>query len=645
MSALSIQPTYPIFTETDGLPLENGYIWIGAANLDPQGNPINVYWDAALTIAAPQPIRTLNGYPSRNGTPGRLYVDSDYSIRVQNSKGSMVYSAPAATERYSEVVVETNAEQVVYDPPFANAVETNVEAKLSQYVSVIDFGADPTGVTDSTSAVANAIAAIGAGKLFFPAGTYKGNFVINSNVRIIGAGREETIFIAQSTASPIVHFTSDDSNEYYYIGGEDFTVNGQGSATIGVQVGISASPLTGSVTYGALDRVNIKNCDDNLYLKDTVGFFINDVYCVSATNSNLLIDFNDIATAITVTNCQFRLGQYGAKLDGGAILKFTNCVFENNTFQGVRYVRGSDSGARQAYFDTCWFEGNGTGGAPTASSLYIDMDSTLASGTGYASLLMFKNCNITSDASAYNVYLNRGDEIVFDTCTFDELTSAKLHYESGPGYAFALLKQCSVSTYRANPSATGGYANFPALYSTSVGQLQGFRYEYNWRGYPFSNGFKHCFSWQVASGVADIADITGNGAIYTTATLASASSNSSLFNRGGYFNEGTGTFTAPYNGEFQFKIVWPVTNFSSAMSAAQVYFTVTHAGSPTSYSVSYKKIVSYGASDLETYEGDILLNLETGDTVVAAIVLTGGAGNTASLYRGASLFTFSGTAI
>ena len=35
MSALSIQPTFPIFTETDGLPLENGYIWIGAANLDP----------------------------------------------------------------------------------------------------------------------------------------------------------------------------------------------------------------------------------------------------------------------------------------------------------------------------------------------------------------------------------------------------------------------------------------------------------------------------------------------------------------------------------------------------------------------------------------------------------------------------------
>lgn len=105
MSALSIQPVYPIFTDIDGQPLEAGYVWIGTANLDPQTNPINVYWDAALTIAAPQPIRTLAGYPSRNGTPARLYVNSDYSIRVMNRNGSTVYSAPSATERYSDVVL------------------------------------------------------------------------------------------------------------------------------------------------------------------------------------------------------------------------------------------------------------------------------------------------------------------------------------------------------------------------------------------------------------------------------------------------------------------------------------------------------------------------------------------------------------
>jgi hypothetical protein len=93
MSTIEVQPPYPAFAGTDGLPLENGYIWIGTANLSPQVNPIAVYWDAALSIAAPQPIRTLNGYPSRSGTPARFYVASDYSIQVLDSKGSVVYTS------------------------------------------------------------------------------------------------------------------------------------------------------------------------------------------------------------------------------------------------------------------------------------------------------------------------------------------------------------------------------------------------------------------------------------------------------------------------------------------------------------------------------------------------------------------------
>lgn len=93
MSALSIQPPYPVFAGTDGLPLENGYIWVGTVNLNPQVNPIAVYWDAALTIPAAQPIRTLNGYPGYQGTPSRFYVGSDYSIQVLNSKGSVVYTS------------------------------------------------------------------------------------------------------------------------------------------------------------------------------------------------------------------------------------------------------------------------------------------------------------------------------------------------------------------------------------------------------------------------------------------------------------------------------------------------------------------------------------------------------------------------
>jgi hypothetical protein len=93
MSALSIQPPYPAFAGADGLPLENGYIWIGTVNLNPQVNPIAVYWDDSQTIPAVLPIRTLNGYPVYQGSPSRFYVGSDYSIQVLDSKGSLVYTS------------------------------------------------------------------------------------------------------------------------------------------------------------------------------------------------------------------------------------------------------------------------------------------------------------------------------------------------------------------------------------------------------------------------------------------------------------------------------------------------------------------------------------------------------------------------
>jgi len=93
MSAIEVQPPYPAFAGADGQPLENGYIWIGTVNLNPQINQIAVYWDAALTISAVQPIRTLNGYPVYQGTPSRFYVGSDYSIQVLDSKGSVVYTS------------------------------------------------------------------------------------------------------------------------------------------------------------------------------------------------------------------------------------------------------------------------------------------------------------------------------------------------------------------------------------------------------------------------------------------------------------------------------------------------------------------------------------------------------------------------
>jgi hypothetical protein len=121
MPATSIEPTFPIFTDIDGQPLEDGFIWIGTINLDPQTNPIAVFSDAALTIPLTQPVRTIGGYPASSGTPIRVYANSDYSIRVMNKNGSVVYSAPSPTARYPANILPDGS---VTTPKIANDAVT-----------------------------------------------------------------------------------------------------------------------------------------------------------------------------------------------------------------------------------------------------------------------------------------------------------------------------------------------------------------------------------------------------------------------------------------------------------------------------------------------------------------------------------------
>ena len=62
MSAFSVHEPFPQFHDRDGQPLDGGFVFIGQAGLDAQANQVPVYFDAALTIPASQPIQTHGGF-------------------------------------------------------------------------------------------------------------------------------------------------------------------------------------------------------------------------------------------------------------------------------------------------------------------------------------------------------------------------------------------------------------------------------------------------------------------------------------------------------------------------------------------------------------------------------------------------------
>jgi hypothetical protein len=86
----------PIFLDVRGNLLDNGSIYVGVANQDPQVNPITVYWDVGNTIPAQQPLKTLGGVIVNKSTRSYVFFpDGDVSIRVRDADGNLVADIPS----------------------------------------------------------------------------------------------------------------------------------------------------------------------------------------------------------------------------------------------------------------------------------------------------------------------------------------------------------------------------------------------------------------------------------------------------------------------------------------------------------------------------------------------------------------------
>lgn len=93
-----LENPFPIFLDEAGALVDAGYIYVGTANADPEISPITVYWDAALSIPAAQPLRTRGGIINNNGSPALVYIGADdYSLRVRDADGNEIsYTASSS---------------------------------------------------------------------------------------------------------------------------------------------------------------------------------------------------------------------------------------------------------------------------------------------------------------------------------------------------------------------------------------------------------------------------------------------------------------------------------------------------------------------------------------------------------------------
>jgi hypothetical protein len=355
MTPLSIQVPFPVFQDRDGQPLDNGYVWIGVPNLPPQTNPVNVYFDEALTILAPQPLRTINGYISRFGSPAQVYIDGvNFSILVQDSKGSMVYNFPDGSG------ISPDACGVTYNPPFTGAVPTPVCVKLAETVSVKDFGAVGDGVTDDTAAIQLAIdyaTSINGSVSLVAGATYKTTSVIYITCNFYGydsfvnttGNTASAAFVIQANKTP-------DTN----------------AITIGKKVELpylvnTTAPTTGWAGQGNGVVVNTTDScliTTNVIVGFNVGLLVTANFGVAGTanntfnlgrivsnNYNVLLQPNGAAAYVNAnTFINGKLGYFSSNPNGAATLALlpfsgaTNGPNQNN-FYSVNIEGGATLGA------------------------------------------------------------------------------------------------------------------------------------------------------------------------------------------------------------------------------------------------------------------------------------------------------------
>lgn len=253
----SLASPFPIFTDIEGDPLESGYLYVGTAGLNAETNPISAFWDADLTIPAAQPIRTLNGYPSRNGAPAVIYIEeSDASLIVKNKNGSLVFSTLNITVRVDSGFVE-------FIQSGTGAVATTVQDELRETVRVGQFAV--AGATDHTTAFQAAITKLGAN-----GGTIEinGNYTVSAALGFSLISFAVPIIIRGTGAyASTITFTHAGklfdcrTSGYQALCLENVRIVGPGKAVAG------SMAIDMAMAYGYLKNVSISLCEKGWDLK------------------------------------------------------------------------------------------------------------------------------------------------------------------------------------------------------------------------------------------------------------------------------------------------------------------------------------------------------------------------------------------
>jgi hypothetical protein len=248
---LSTSTPFPFYQDPNGLPINNGLLYFGTANLNPETNPQQVYWDAAGTQPAAQPIRVMNGFSVRSGTPANVYIGFDYSVTLRDSRGRLVWYAQNSATFANDLSLQTQF--TALQNGLADTSSSLLGPALVGFNSALAYSAGTVGGA-LLAFGSTASAAVGAGLVAFSpafAGTY-GTATVGARVNKTGH---------PSNTNTIIGFGVADDHLLTGTVGYRNTITGVGAgAAIGSAVTAGGSNCYYGFGTGAANTEGSGNC-------------------------------------------------------------------------------------------------------------------------------------------------------------------------------------------------------------------------------------------------------------------------------------------------------------------------------------------------------------------------------------------------
>lgn len=261
-----------------------------------------------------------------------------------------------ALTRVTYDMIEDGANSVPFTQSGTGAVQTTVQDRLRETVSVKDFGAVGDGVTDDTAAIQAAIdylagagpSSVG-GTVFIPAGEYRITSSIVSTVAspegqvgIRGAGQFATIIKPDGNFTAIKLQTS-------YVTSGDFSIEWPETAMASIpttRIGVEFASGDFQVSYATIENITVRYAYTGYLLQDWTGqpygtVFLTTLYKLTAfrcANWGFYLNSKSGSTTLRIVQCYAR----GDDFSGGAA--YGKGIYINNF---------SDVYAEQLAVDQC----------------------------------------------------------------------------------------------------------------------------------------------------------------------------------------------------------------------------------------------------------------------------------------------------